>query len=364
MIHAGSWRTSAHLADGREVFYYDEIADAGRERAVDLRDPSALAKPGLGELRFDDFHGEWVAYVPHRSKRPLGLRTRQCPLCPSTPDASTEIPASDYAVVAFEDQFPMLHGPAGSGWEAIVTGERPAAGRSEVVCFSSQHDVPLAGLGGRRIATVFAALAERTACLLAAGYRHVLCTETSGEQAGITLEHPHGHIYALPFVAPRTQTLMEKAHQHRAENGSNLFDELVAGEVVDGRRIVQRSGHWVAFVPAVSRWAYEIWMFPLARVPDLPSLPHPTVESLGDFYAELMQRLHAVLGPELPFMTCWQQAPAPEHSHHDFALHLQIMPMWSAPGRFKFRASNETAGGVWSNEVLPEVAASRLRDIG
>jgi UDPglucose--hexose-1-phosphate uridylyltransferase len=77
-----------------------------------------------------------------------------------------------------------------------------------------------------------------------------------------------------------------------------------------------------------------------------------------------MQRLCSILGPEFPFMTCWQQAPATRQPDHEFAVHLQIMPMWSAPGRFKFRVANETAVGLWSNEVLPEAAAELLRAYG
>jgi len=45
-----------------------------------------------------------------------------------------------------------------------------------------------------------------------------------------------------------------------------------------------------------------------------------------------------------------------------FALHLQVLPVRRAREKLKFVAGAESAAGVWSNDVLPEVAASRLRE--
>ena len=62
--------TSTHLADGRELLYFDDAGSA-RPRSVettpDLRDLPARGEPG--EVRFDALTGEWVAVAAHRQTR-------------------------------------------------------------------------------------------------------------------------------------------------------------------------------------------------------------------------------------------------------------------------------------------------------
>jgi UDPglucose--hexose-1-phosphate uridylyltransferase len=83
-----------------------------------------------------------------------------------------------------------------------------------------------------------------------------------GEEVGVTLHHPHGQVYAFPFVPPRTGRLLARARAYRTRTGRNLFDDLVASELADGRRIVARNEHWIAFVPPAPRWPYEVMLFP------------------------------------------------------------------------------------------------------
>ena len=57
------------------------------------------------------------------------------------------------------------------------------------------------------------------------------CFENRGEEIGVTLHHPHGQIYAFPFVAPRLAQMVAQARDYAHEHGGNLFDDLVAAEL-------------------------------------------------------------------------------------------------------------------------------------
>ncbi|MCC3773227.1 galactose-1-phosphate uridylyltransferase, partial [Streptomyces sp. UNOC14_S4] len=202
-------------------------------------------------------------------------------LCPSRPGSPTEIPAADYDVAVFENRFPSLAGDAG---------------RCEVVCFTPDHDASFADLGEEHAALVVAAWTDRTAELSRLpSVAQVFCFENRGREIGVTLGHPHGQIYAYPFVTPRTERMLESAAaHHRRTGGGNLFDATVAAERADGRRIVLDTDHWTAFVPYAAHWPYEVHLHPRRRVPDLPALDGAARTALPQVYLELLRRFDRI----------------------------------------------------------------------
>jgi UDPglucose--hexose-1-phosphate uridylyltransferase len=384
------WRGSGRLADGREIIYYDESPGSGRASVPDTRDLTAEERPVPGPesgLRWDPLTGEWVIVAGQRQGRTFLPPAEHCPLDPSRPGRPTEIPAPDYDVVVFENRFPSLYGatapgeaaPEGQngsrasavGWAAAKPGQdglistaRPAFGRCEVVCFTAEHEGSFADLPPRRVRTVLEAWADRSAALAAMpGIAQVFCFENRGEEIGVTLHHPHGQIYAYPFVTPRTAQLQARASAHAAAGRGNLFDDVLAAEVAAGTRLVAGNGQWTAFVPAAARWPYEILIFPDRRVPDLPSLDEDQRAAFGPLYTDVLGRLRALFDGLPPYIAAWYQAPAGDGPDRDeFALHLRVMSVRRAPGKLKYLAGSESAMGVWINDVVPETAAQRLRD--
>ncbi|HCU95517.1 MAG TPA: galactose-1-phosphate uridylyltransferase, partial [Actinobacteria bacterium] len=243
---------------------------------------------------------------------------------------------------------------------------RPAIGRCEVVCFTADHNASFAQLSPRRVRTVLEAWADRTTVLQAApGIEQVYCFENRGEEIGVTLHHPHGQIYGFPFVTPRTARALGQAQAYAAARRGNLFDDMVAGEVAAGTRIVARNEHWTAFVPAAARWPFEILLFPARRVPALPELDEAARVAFCDIYLDLLRRFDALFGLPLPYIAAWHQAPAGDaFARREFGLHLQLISIRRAPGKLKYLAGTESGMGVWINDILPEEAASSLREAG
>src|SRR5215831_14331814 len=93
-----------HLADGREIFYFDE--HSRQTLTPDERDLPAIEIQSA--LRFDALLGEWVTLAGHRQDRTHLPPDGQCPLCPSHAGRRTEIPAERYDVVVFENRFPAF----------------------------------------------------------------------------------------------------------------------------------------------------------------------------------------------------------------------------------------------------------------
>ncbi|MFD8549507.1 galactose-1-phosphate uridylyltransferase [Streptomyces sp. NPDC059649] len=348
-------KTTTRLADGRELIYYDSRDDVVRD-AVDRRplDPVATA----AEIRADRLLGDRVAIASHRQARTYHPPADECPLCPSREGRHSEIPAADYDVAVFENRFPSL------------AGDR---GRCEVVCFTPDHDASFADLTEDQAALVLAAWTDRTAELSQLpGVEQVFCFENRGAEIGVTLGHPHGQIYAYPFVTPRTERMLRSLADHREATGRNLFDDVLDDERADGRRIVLDGDHWTAFVPYAAHWPYEVHLYPKRRVPDLLALDDAARAEFPRLYLELLRRFDRIFdtdtdtgagAPPTPYIAAWHQAPQRTAQRADFALHLELFTIRRTSGKLKFLAGSESGMNVFINDVPPEAAAERLREV-
>ncbi|MDJ0460487.1 galactose-1-phosphate uridylyltransferase [Streptomyces sp. H27-C3] len=348
-------KTSTRLADGRELLYYDSRDDTVRD-APDLRPLDTVAT--TAQIRHDPLLGDAVAIASHRQARIYHPPADECPLCPSRSGRRSEIPAADYDVAVFENRFPSLAGDAG---------------RCEVVCFTSDHDASFADLTEDQAALVLEAWADRTAELAELPQvKQVFLFENRGVEIGVTLGHPHGQIYGYPFVTPRTELMLRSARAHLAKTGRNLFDDVLAHERSEGTRVVLEGEHWVAFVPYAAHWPYEVHLYPKQRVPDLRALGDAARTEFPQIYLELLRRFDRIFGPDeppTPYISAWHQAPFGEPGDLEgaglggFALHLELFTIRRTAGKLKFLAGSESGMNVFINDVPPETAAERLREV-
>ncbi|GGY72253.1 galactose-1-phosphate uridylyltransferase [Streptomyces olivaceoviridis] len=348
-------KTSTRLADGRELIYYDLRDDTVRD-AVDRRPLDRTVT--TSEIRRDPLLGDSVAVASHRQGRTYHPPADECPLCPTRGDRLSEIPDSSYDVAVFENRFPSLAGDSG---------------RCEVVCFTSDHDASFADLGVEQARLVLDAWTDRTSELShLPTVEQVFCFENRGAEIGVTLGHPHGQIYAYPFTTPRTALMLRSLAAHKeATGGENLFDAVLEREVA-GERVVLEGEHWAAFVPYAAHWPYEVHLYPKRRVPDLLALDEAARTEFPQVYLELLRRFDRIFGegePPTPYIAGWHQAPfgALEEfdgvTRDDFALHLELFTIRRTSGKLKFLAGSESGMSVFINDVPPERAAERLREV-
>lgn len=348
-------KTSTRLADGRELIYYDQRDDSVRD-AVDRRplDPTVTTS----EVRRDPLLGDSIAVASHRQGRTYHPPADECPLCPSQGDRLSEIPDSSYDAVVFENRFPSLAGDSG---------------RCEVVCFTSDHNASFADLTEEQARLVLDAWTDRTSELShLPSVEQVFCFENRGAEIGVTLGHPHGQIYAYPFTTPRTALMLRSVAAHKdATGGENLFDVVLERELAD-ERVVLEGEHWVAFVPYAAHWPYEVHLYPRRRVPDLLALDEDARTEFPKVYLELLRRFDRIFGddePPTPYIAAWHQAPFGTLeefegvNRDDFALHLELFTVRRTSGKLKFLAGSESGMNVFINDVPPERAAQRLREV-
>ena len=368
-------RTSTTLADGRELIYFDDSQPyrSGAKRRVVVDQRPLGVRTASGTIRLDALTGDWVSIAGHRQNRTFLPPAHECPLCPTgRGSVPSEIPADDYAVVVFENRFPSFAAestPAGSPDNPLFA-QASALGRCEVVCFTSDHGASFSSLSPARARTVVDVWADRTRELSAIdAVEYVFCFENRGQEIGVTLHHPHGQIYAYPFLPVRPAQLLRQAIEHHERTGRLLGADLLAAELNSGSRVVFTGAHWTAYVPYAARWPVEVHLVPNRDVPDLVALNSAERDELAEVYVDLLRRLdHYYEEPggapiALPYIAGWHQAPVRE-GRDVSRLHLQVMSVLRAPGRLKYLAGSESGVGAWVNDVLPEAVAARLREVG
>ncbi|UXA07896.1 galactose-1-phosphate uridylyltransferase [Mycobacterium sp. SMC-2] len=355
--------TRAKLADGRDLLFF--ALPGHRPAPVEDRRPLPARDEQRTELRFDRTTGQWVIVAALRQDRTYKPPPDQCPLCPGPSGLTSEVPAPDYDVVVFENRFPSLSGagpalgPAGDGFVSV-----PGQGRCEVICFSSKHTGSFAELEPPHARLVIEAWRHRTGDLMSTpGIEQVFCFENRGEEIGVTLTHPHGQIFGYPYLTPRTAAMLDQAREHRTRHGTNLFADLLAGEVADGSRIVARDDLFTAFVPFAARWPVEVHIYPNRLVRNIIELGEEELDGFARVYLDVLRRFDKMYSAPLPYISALHQY-ADTDAQADGYFHVELMSIRRSATKLKYLAASESAMDAFISDVTPESVARRLRDLG
>jgi UDPglucose--hexose-1-phosphate uridylyltransferase len=322
----------------------------------------------MNQLRWDPTLEEWVAYATHRQDRTFLPPAEYCPLCPTKPGGfPTEVPRESYDIVVFENKFPSLKPDALEPEEPGSALTPTAAGRGvcEVVLYSDEHDATLAGMSEKRIRNLVEVWADRYEDLGSLDYvDYVFIFENKGEAIGVTLHHPHGQIYAYPFVPPRPKKELEAAKRYRDENGGRcLHCDLLVGEHQDGRRLVVKGEHFTAFIPFYAHFPYEAHVYARRCAPSIADLAGKERRDLARVLKRLLMGYDGLFGFSLPYMMVMHQAPTDGDDHGGIAhFHIEFYPPNRTADKLKYLAGSETGAGAYIVDALPEETARTLRE--
>jgi UDPglucose--hexose-1-phosphate uridylyltransferase len=321
----------------------------------------------LNQLRWDPTLCEWVSYATHRQDRTFLPPAEYCPLCPTKPGGfPTEVSRESYDVVVFENRFPSFvwNAPEPDEPGTALSPSVPGRGVAEVVLYSDDHDVTLAGMSEKRICDLIRVWADRYKELGAREeIEYVFIFENKGEAIGVTLHHPHGQIYGYPFVPPRPAKELDAAHVHHDAHGSCLHCDLLAEEHADGRRILHKGEHFTAFVPFYAHYPYEAHVYARRCVPSIAGLNEEERQDLSRTLKRLLIGYDALFGFSLPYVMVMHQAPTNGEVHEGVAhFHIEFYPPNRTAEKLKYLAGSEVGAGAFIVDALPESTAAELRN--
>ncbi len=356
-------RTRITKPDGRQLWYYSW--DRAPPQVIANRKAPGLESAGL-ELRWNPVLEDWIVVAPERQERTFLPPAEYCPLCP-TRDAKwpTEVPSAEYQIAVFENRFPSFdrRAPKAPRARAPFATER-ALGAAEVVLYSSQHEASLGELPSEQVERLVDVWVDRYAGLAARReVAYVLIFENRGEEIGVTLTHPHGQIYALPYVPPQAQREVTSAARYRREHKRCLHCDVVAAETKARERVVAANEGFVAFVPFYARWPYEVHVASREHRASLLELTADERRDLASMLRTVVRTYDALWDRPMPFVMVMHQRPADGKRYPGCHFHIEFTPPYRSRDKLKYPAGCETGAGTFIIDARAEETAAELRAV-
>lgn len=321
----------------------------------------------MSELRWNPVLREWTITATHRQDRTFKPPKDYCPFCPPRDDGvPTAVTESEYDVAVVENGFPSLQSdppePAVEGNDLYRV--EPAEGACEVVLYTDDHDSVASELPAskfRKLAKVwqdrYRELGERDVV------DYVFAFENKGEEMGVTLGHPHGQIYAYPFVPPLVERELDSSEAYLESEGTCLFCDLVANEVASRERVVAENDSFAAVVPFFARYAYEVHVYAKDHRPSIDDLTDEETRDLGNLLKRLVVTYDSLFGFEMPYVMATHQQPTDGTGEAYSHFHLEFYPPYRTAEKLKYLAGSERGAGTYINNELPEEAATTLGEL-
>jgi UDPglucose--hexose-1-phosphate uridylyltransferase len=276
----------------------------------------------MSELRWHPLLEQWVVVTAHRQGRPQ-MPADWCPFCKLPP----------YDVYLYPNDFPAFEGGC------------------DVVLYSPEHTKLPSELPVEQWEKVIALWTRRTAELQAdQRVKHIMIFENAGEAVGVTMPHPHGQIYAFPFVPPR----IEKELASVAKSEECLYCLIRAKERENDARMILKGAYFDAFAPYFSRFPYESCIYAQRHI---ASLVEFTPAELADFaivLSKMRKKYDALFGFPMPLMMVL---------HQNVHFYVEFLPLQRSATKLKYLAAVESAAWTFLEDVTPEDAAAQLRSL-
>jgi len=191
--------------------------------------------------------------------------------------------------------------------------------------------------------------------------RHVLMFENKGEVVGVSNPHPHCQIYATNFAFRTIELEAAASAEYLDANGRVLFQDIIAAEEADGRRLLASCGSALAFVPYFARYSYETFVAPRATHANIAELSRTELADLATVLGETLVRMDNLWTMPFPYVMAFHQAPVEPQADRGFHFHIEIHTPLRKPGLLKYLAGPEIGGGNFLNDTAPEEKAAELR---
>jgi len=318
----------------------------------------------MSHLRWNPLLGTWTIVAANRQLRP-DMPRDWCPFCP----AFGKVP-SDFDVLVYPNDFPVFS-PEEADLLPVISREGPykaarAYGSAEVLLYSPDHNARLYNLPEAHLLRLVQLWSERqTHYSRDEKIKYIYPFESRGAEVGVTMPHPHGQLYAFPYVPLKIITELEQSRAHFQAKGSNLFDDMLAEES-KGDRVLLETEHFLVFLPFFTDYPYGFFIVSKDPVIYISELEHDAKKELGDLLKKVLGTFDTLFDKVFPYMMCIHQSPVNSPEWGDtrkyYRFHIEFYPPLRSENAIKYYASSEMGAWAAANTMEVEQSILHLRD--
>lgn len=310
------------------------------------------------EIRKNPFTDEWIIYSETRQSRP-DREEGFCPLC----TGSDEVPSfyhplripNKYPALSLEEEFKQTKQ---SDFELKMNGY----GQCELIVYTDIHNAKFVDLTDEEIMKIFEQWISATKELsLNQEIKYVLPFENYGPEVGATLIHPHGQLYAYPFVPNSINAELKAINHYKERSNSCMVCDYINSEIVSEKRIVYQDDNIVNVVPYFARYAYDMFVYPKRHVNFLHQCTRSEFTSLILCIRNSILALTNVFQKDMSYSLSLHQAPMNVKGTANYHLYFKIHTPQRNMKSHKLLGAVETSTMTYINGILPETAASSLK---
>jgi len=315
----------------------------------------------MQELRFNPMTGEWVMISSGRKGRPIHSEFKGCPLCPGNIELE-----QDYDLAVFENRFPALvknpSPPLNSGSPLLKS--KPSNGVCEVIMYTSVHKSSLTEMPLLQIENLIDVWEDRIIDLYSNPMiKYIFIFENKGEEVGATLSHPHGQLYAFPFLPLRIKTKLKNMKDYISKHHRCMLCDLIKEEEQLDKRIVFQNNFFIALVPYYARFPYEVHVLSKRHLGSIIEMNELEKKSFAEILQSVTRKYDKIFQRSCPYMMALFISPSEQDKYDYFHFHVEFCPPLRDKNKIKWMASVETATWQFINPSSPEEIAEQLRSV-
>lgn len=317
----------------------------------------------MAELRYNPLLKDWTMVASNRQHRP-DMPRDYCPFCPG----SGKVPDS-YDVYQYDNDFPALS-PTPPLPDEVATGlfqTQEAYGKCEVILYSSDHTATLSQLSVAHIKKVVDLWADRFEALAQdPRHKYILIFENRGHEVGVTMPHPHGQIYAYPYVPQKIRVELDASKEHFEAKGNCLICDINNEEQSFAGRMLVETDYFLSYLPFFTDYPYGAFISSKNHKTNLLEFSDAEREDLARILKLVTAGMDGLFHREFPYMMVLHQGPvnSPDADIVDvsYHFHIEFYPPLRGENSIKYLASSETGAWAPCNPLAVEDTAVLLRE--
>lgn len=316
----------------------------------------------MSELRWNPLLKTFTIVASNRQGRP-NMPKDWCPFCPG----SGKVP-DHYDVYVYQNDFPALSlvPPLTEVKGTDLYPVESSYGKCEVILYSSDHNASLAQLPAPHIRKLINVWTDRYAELSKdKKIKYIFEFENRGAAVGVTMPHPHGQLYAYPFVPLKLKTELDSAREHYEKYGTDLLGDMNRQEQEFGKRIIAENDSFITYLPFFTDYPYGIFIVHKQLRANFTQFSDKEKDDLSVILKNSVGALDCLFDKPFPYMMCIHQTPVNAEEYADseayFRFHIEFYPPMRDANNIKYYAGSEMGAWAATNTKAVEDTAGELR---